>query len=110
MDITALKKTIAEGEAKLAEQKAQLATARAEQKKDKVAEMKEAIKDFELTPYDLFDIKKPRKTAGAKTVGVAKYKSKDGLHTWTGKGRTPTFMEEYVKGGGKKEDLLIVVK
>ena len=107
MDIAALKKTIADGEATLTEQKAQLAKARAEQKKAKIVELRETIKDFELTQFDLFDVKRPRQKSATKAVGVARYQSKDGLSKWTGKGRTPKWVETHVTAGGKKDDLLI---
>jgi DNA-binding protein H-NS len=109
MDITALKKSIADDEAKLAEKKQQLATARQEQKTAKIAEIKESIKDFELTQYDLFEApKKARKTAiGKVSTRPAMYQSKDGTQTSTGRGKPPKWFSDYLAAGGKKEDLLI---
>lgn len=37
----------------------------------------------------------------------AKYRSKDGKKSWSGKGRIPGFVLEHEKGGGDREELLI---
>lgn len=54
---------------------------------------------------------KARKSAlkGAKIA--PKYRSKsDKSVTWTGRGRTPLWVQEYEKSGGKRDDLLIKKK
>lgn len=50
-----------------------------------------------------------KKSSTLKGAKVApKYRSKtDKSLTWTGRGRTPLWVEEYEKGSGKRDDLLI---
>ena len=56
----------------------------------------------DLTPADLG----ARSLAKAKG-GVAKYRSKDGTKTWSGKGRKPGWAVEHLAQGGNLDDLLI---
>ncbi len=57
--------------------------------------------------FDLEEIitnKKKQKRAKAKP----KYRNpKNSKQTWTGRGRTPLWVQDYLASGGKKEDLLI---
>ena len=75
---------------------------------DKVIDsIKEQIEEYKLTAADLGFKVAPKKAAVAKK-GDAKYANPaDQSETWSGKGRKPAWVSEYVATGKKIEDLLI---
>lgn len=71
-----------------------------ELRKDVLSQIQDLMAKADLTPADL----------GARSQakgGVAKYRSKDGEKTWSGKGRKPGWAVEYLAQGGNLDDLLI---
>ena len=75
-----------------------------ELRKDVLSQIQDLMAKADLTPADLG----ARSQAKAKAKGgVAKYRSKDGEKTWSGKGRKPGWAVEYLAQGGNLDDLLI---
>lgn len=88
-----------------------------------IARMKEAIKHYGLTAADLglsksrgakagaagmTVAKNARKSAAKKgRAGVIRYKSPDGLRTWTGHGRAPAWFKEALEAGASRESLAV---
>jgi len=81
----------------LLEQKAaieqQIAAAREQAIHDGVARARAIIDEFGLTAEDLFGGKRARKSPSAGSKVAAKYRDPASGQTWTGRGRTPRWME-----------------
>jgi DNA-binding protein H-NS len=81
----------------LLEQKAaieqKIAAAREQAIHDAVARARAIIDEFGLTAEDLFGGKRTRKSSNAGTKVAAKYRDPATGQTWTGRGRTPKWME-----------------
>ena len=87
-----------------------------------IARIKEAIAHYGLTAADL-GLRKSRVTkAGAasktaakkgkarkarKNAGVIRFRSEDGQHTWTGRGRAPKWFKAALEAGATRESLAI---
>ncbi len=61
---------------------------------------------------DLADVKAPRKTSAKKSDGRSKVAPKfrhpeDDTVTWTGRGRQPKWVVEYIASGGNLDDITI---
>lgn len=87
---------------------AQLATLEAERKKLVESKKKEVIVNINdlMKMYDIsIDELTAVKQSSPKKAVEAKYKLND--KSWSGRGRLPVFIKEYLVGGGKLEDLLI---
>lgn len=113
-----------------------VAQLRQQSREKAIAEVREKIKMYALTPEELGFPKggavsrTPRKSMGerppnavASAPGAAlnieavvadgrsqvtpKYRSPDGLHTWAGRGKSPLWMQPLLDGGAKKEDFLV---
>lgn len=93
--------------AQKAELDKQIADAKATEKADAIAQIKQAMEDYEITVEDL--VKKSRsakKSSGAPRASVApKYQLDD--KTWTGRGKQPKWVAEALETGLTLEDLLI---
>ena len=93
--------------AQKAELDKQIADAKAAEKADAIAQIKQAMEDYEITVEDL--VKKSRgskKSSGAPRASVApKYQLDD--KTWTGRGKQPKWVSEALATGLTLEDLLI---
>lgn len=78
-----------------------------QQKKSAVLEeVKAKIKSYGLTAKELGFGSVEKSTDDKRSQPVAiKYRS--GENTWTGRGRQPKWIVEYVSAGGKLEDLLV---
>lgn len=70
-----------------------------------IEEIKAKIKTYGITAKDLGFTGKTGVSSMAGMTVPAKYKHGD--HTWTGRGRQPPFIMEYIAQGGKLEDLQI---
>ena len=78
----------------------------ANQKKSVVVEeMKAKIKAYGISAKDLgfFDVK----VSEPKKVSTVAVKYRHGDYTWTGRGRQPKWIGEYVANGGNLDDLLV---
>ena len=76
----------------------QIAAIRKDEREKAIADALKIIKDFELTSDDLFG----PKAKTEKKQSDAKYRDPDTGKTWSGKGRTPKWLE-----GKNKEDFAI---
>ena len=68
-----------------------------------IEEIKAKIKSFGLTAKDLGLSDKPSIRAGV----VVPVKYRQGEQTWTGRGRQPRWVEEFVSAGGDLETLRV---
>jgi DNA-binding protein H-NS len=113
-----------------------VAQLRQQSREKAIAEVREKIKMYALTPEELGFAKgtavsrAPRKSPGARLensvppaaggtlhneAAVAdgrsqvkpKYRSPDGQHTWSGRGKPPLWMQPLLQAGAKKEDFLV---
>lgn len=71
----------------------QIAAAREQAIQDAVARARAIIDEFGLTAADLFGAKRARKSSGGGGKVAAKYRDPATGQTWTGRGRTPKWME-----------------
>ena len=74
-----------------------------QKKAEVIADLKAKIKAYGLT---FKDIGLPEKYPNRNTQTVA-VKYRLGEFTWTGRGRKPKFVEDYLAGGGTLEELLV---
>ena len=86
--MTTLKELVAQKEAL----EAQIALAIKSEKKEAVSKVKELIAEYSLTESDVFGGEKRAKLA-SKNPAVAKYRDPATGLTWSGRGRTPKWME-----------------
>lgn len=77
-------------------------------------QLKKLARAMGLDPAALISdraVKKLSGTGAAKGKGgytiPPKYRSADGQHEWSGRGKTPRWVEEYIAAGGALDDLLI---
>ena len=77
--------------------------------KDVIANIRSMMNEYGLTVEDLgFKASKPVKASNPTEPKDWKYKNPANPHKgWTGKGRVPDGIKEYVAKGGKLEELLI---
>ncbi len=86
--MTTLKELVAQKEAL----EAQIAQAIKSEKKEAVSKVKELIAEFSLNESDVFGGEKRAKFASKKPVD-AKYRDPATGQSWSGRGRTPRWME-----------------
>lgn len=67
-----------------------------------IESIKKQIKDFGITASELGY----KGSKGSKTSTVA-IKYQHGDNTWTGRGLKPKWLNEYLAGGGKEEDIKV---
>ena len=84
----------------------------AEHKAEKIAEIKKIMADLDITGADLgiqsnMTYTVSTKTKKSSTPGPAKYRSQDGLKTWSGHGRVPEWVKAHIATGGLLTDLAI---
>jgi DNA-binding protein H-NS len=80
-----------------------------EKRKGKLDEAKNLVLDemrgkFEELGLDLEDIFPSRRPRKAKSTLPVKYRSPDGLHTWSGRGFAPIWMRELEEQGHEREE------
>ena len=89
----------------------QLEAKRTEARSLAVAEAQQLIEALGITAAELkFDAEKaPRRPVRAAGAAAPKYKSPDGLRAWTGRGRTPNWVVDYLAADPTRslDDLLI---
>lgn len=71
-----------------------------------IDDMKKNISRYEISANELgfLEISTP---VVKPAVSLSPIKYKQGLKTWTGRGRKPQFIVDYTSGGGNIEDLLV---
>lgn len=89
---------------------------------DVIARIKEAIAHYGLTAVDLGlrksrvakagtasknAAKKIKARKAPKDSGVIKFRSEDGQHTWTGRGRAPNWFKAALEAGATRESLAV---
>jgi len=77
-----------------------------------VDEIKAQIAKFGLTPQDLFDEETLSEYKGEKVVHSrkkpdVKFKDPETGATWTGRGKTPKWMQGILEKGGNKDDFAV---
>lgn len=89
----------------------QLEAKRSEARSLAVAEAQQLIEALGITAAELkFDAEKaPRRPVRAAGTAAPKYKSPDGLRVWTGRGRKPNWVSDYLAADPTRsiDDLLI---
>ncbi|MBV7408011.1 H-NS family nucleoid-associated regulatory protein [Maritimibacter sp. DP1N21-5] len=83
-----------------------------EEKRAALEAAQKAAKAFGYSLADLADVKAPRKPASKKADGRSKVAPKfrhpeNGDVTWTGRGRQPKWVVEYLANGGSLDDITI---
>jgi len=73
-----------------------------------IAQIRQAMSEFNISIEDLQGTAKTRKEAedGTRVKVPAKYRNAQG-ETWTGRGRQPRWVADHVAAGGKVEDFAI---
>ncbi|MFJ1470257.1 H-NS histone family protein [Massilia orientalis] len=113
-----------------------VAQLRQQSREKALAEVREKIKMYDLTPEEMGFARVPtvsqtaRKKTGPQLAGAIpaapratsnieaaapdgrsqvkpKYRSPDGQHTWSGRGKPPLWMQPLLEAGAKKEDFLV---
>ncbi|WP_298492777.1 H-NS histone family protein [uncultured Maritimibacter sp.] len=83
-----------------------------EEKRAAFEAAQKAAKAYGYSLADLADVKAPRKTSAKKSDGRSKVAPKfrhpeDDTVTWTGRGRQPKWVVEYIASGGNLDDITI---
>ena len=86
--MASLKELVAQKEA--LEQK--IVEARETELADAIAKVLAIVTEYDLTANDIFGGKRGRKASGTKAKVAAKYRDQNG-NEWTGRGRTPKWIE-----------------
>lgn len=109
-NVSALQQKLNEAEAVTNELRKQLEAERKGERTQVIASVKELIKNHELTASDLgFS----GKGAGKRMVGdkrnvvAPKYQDPDSGKTWTGRGKSPSWLSAQLAAGRSKEEFLI---
>lgn len=105
-------KTYLELQQQIAELQAKAEELRKNEIEAVVADIKEKIAAYGLTAKDLgFDTTRgeiPEATAKTKKEVVAKYRNPETGDEWSGRGRSPKWLQDQLDAGKAKEDFLIV--
>ncbi|GGX28035.1 H-NS histone family protein [Undibacterium squillarum] len=73
-----------------------------------VADIKQKIASYGITAKDLgLDVAAPAGKKRGSVKGEVAPKYQKGDDTWSGRGRTPRFIQDHIAAGGTLEDLLI---
>lgn len=97
-------KTLTEIEKQIAELQKQADEIKKAESAEALKEVKELIALYGFTAKDL-DLKDKK---GAKASGTkAPVKYQQGEQTWTGRGKKPTWVNEFEASGGKLEDIAV---
>ncbi|RYX96071.1 MAG: H-NS histone family protein [Comamonadaceae bacterium] len=114
MTTTDLQKQIADAEAKINELRQQLAEEKKGQRAEAIASAKSLIKEHGLTGAELgfsgksSTPKAPKAASSDKRATVApKFKDPASGKTWTGRGKTPSWLAAELSAGRSKSDFLI---
>lgn len=109
-NISALQQKLNDAEAVANELRKQLETERKGERTQTITEIKELIKSYELTATDLGFSGKGAAKRGVgdkRNVVAPKYQDPDSGKTWTGRGKSPSWLSAQLAAGRKKEDFLI---
>jgi DNA-binding protein H-NS len=109
-NISALQQKLIDAEAVTAELRKQLEAERKGERTQAIAAAKEIIKNHDLTASDLGFSGKgaAKRTVGDKRNVVApKYQDPDSGKTWTGRGKSPSWLSAQLAAGRSKEEFLI---
>ncbi len=105
---------INQAEAKVNELREKLAEQKNNERLQAIASAKELIKIHQLSAADLglagkkiTTRKEQRVTGGKRSVIPPKYRDPSSGKTWTGRGKTPTWLTAYLSVGHGKQDYLI---
>lgn len=90
-------------QAQICELQKQAETLLTQKKSAAILEVKAKIKTYGLTTRDLGFLDKPNSMAGVPVP----IKYRHGDFTWTGRGRQPKFIVDYIANGGTLEDLAV---
>ncbi|MFI5447156.1 H-NS family nucleoid-associated regulatory protein [Polaromonas sp. UC242_47] len=108
-----LQQQISQAEAKVKELREKLAQQRNNERAQAIISAKEIIKLHQLSATDLGlatkkSMNRKETATGDKRIVVApKYQDPRSGKTWTGRGKTPTWMATYLSAGNGKQDYLI---
>lgn len=110
-NVSALQQKLNEAEAVANDLRKQLETERKGERVHAIVAAKELIKAHDLTASDLgFSGKGAAKRIGDKRNVVApKYQDPDSGKTWTGRGKSPSWLSAQLAAGRTKEEFLIKV-
>ncbi|MDQ3060476.1 MAG: H-NS histone family protein [Pseudomonadota bacterium] len=109
-NISALQQKLNEAEAVANDLRKQLETERKGERTQAITAVKELIKTHELSAADLGFSGKgaAKRTVGDKRNVVApKYQDPDSGKTWTGRGKSPSWLSAQLAAGRNKQDFLI---
>jgi DNA-binding protein H-NS len=109
-NVSALQQKLNEAEAVANELRKQLETERKGERTHAIVAVKELIKTHELTASDLgFSGKGALKRIGGdkRNVVAPKYQDPDSGKTWTGRGKSPSWLSAQLAAGRTKEEFLI---
>ena len=105
---------IERAEAQVRELRQQLQVQKADERRVAIADIKALIKLHQFTASDLGlsagagRAQKPgRKAAGAGIKVAAKYRDPATGNTWTGRGKTPTWLAKLLADGRRREDFAV---
>jgi DNA-binding protein H-NS len=70
-----------------------------------IAEVRANFEELGLTFEEVVELSRKRKRVRA--PAEPKYRSPDGMKTWTGRGVVPKWIKEHEESGGNREDFLI---
>jgi DNA-binding protein H-NS len=126
-------RSLARIEAEIAKLQKEAKAIRAKEAQAVIANIRELIAQYELTPADLFDAASPRRPrraattvvtgrrargargarnsaqAQAQVASVAKFTDGNGK-TWSGKGKRPNWYKDAIAAGKTPEDLMVKVE
>jgi DNA-binding protein H-NS len=109
-NVSALQQKLNEAEAIANELRKQIENERKGERTQAIAAAKELIKTHDLTASDLgFSGKGALKRAGGdkRNVVAPKYQDPDSGKTWTGRGKSPSWLSAQLAAGRTKEEFLI---
>lgn len=77
-----------------------------------IDEMKAKIQQYGISPQDLFDEEalsdyQPQKVVHSRKKPDVKFKDPETGATWTGRGKTPKWMQTILSKGGNKDDFAV---
>ena len=108
-----LQQAITQAESKIIELRKELDVETKRERTLAIAQVRELIKANDLTAVDLGFTRKElvKRVGGAagdkRNTVAAKYREPASGKTWTGRGKSPSWMTEQIAAGHKKEDFLI---
>ena len=112
--VNELQQQINQAEARVDELRKILTQQKSNERVQAIASAKELIKLHQLTSADLglagkkaTPRKEPRPVGDKRSTVAPKYQDPSNGKTWTGRGKTPSWLAAYLSAGYSKEDFLI---